>query len=104
MAKKKVFIEVELEWAEQQLASWKAYIDEHPFNKLEDRIRWKETKNGGAIPTVIASIEQQQKSLRDTMKDYLALLKEVDVMRALEEEKKKEVRGGGDVPYRMKDK
>jgi hypothetical protein len=50
------------------------------------------TANGGSIPMVIASIEQQGKFIQDTMKNYLALLKEVDLMRQLEE-KKVEVRG-----------
>jgi hypothetical protein len=100
-AKKQVFIEVELDWAEQQLTTWKAYIDKHPFEDMDDRVKWKETKSGGAMPVVVATIEQQQKSIRDTMKDYLMLLKEVKVMRAAEEAIKKEVRGGGDVPPRM---
>jgi len=99
--KKKIFIEVELEWAEQQLASWKEYIDKHPMHELKDRMAYKETKNGGVIPTVVASIEAQGKYIQETMKNYLALLKEVDVMRSAEEAKTKEVRGGGDIPIRM---
>jgi hypothetical protein len=100
--KKQVFIEVELQWAEEQLATWKAYIDKHPFDEMDDRVKWKETKNGGAMPVVVATIEAQQKSIRDTMKDYLMLLKEVKIMREAEALKQKEVRGGGDVPHRMK--
>ena len=45
--------------------------------------------------------EAIQKSLRDTMKEYLALLKEVNTMREAEEAKK-EARGNADVPHRMK--
>jgi hypothetical protein len=36
------------------------------------------------------------------MKEYLALLSEVNKMREIEAQKEKEVRGGGDVPYRMR--
>lgn len=100
MAKKQVFIEVELEWAEQQLATWKAYVDNNPIHELKDRIEKKPTKNGGYIPMVVASIEQQGKFIQDTMKNYLALLKEVDTMRSAEEAKK-EARGSASVPHRM---
>lgn len=94
--KKKTFVEVDLRWAEEQLATWKAYIDAHPFETLVDRMAYKETARGGVIPTIVANIESQIKSLRETMKDYLALLKEVDVMREAED-KKREIRGGDDL-------
>lgn len=96
MAKKSIFIEAELEWAEQQLATWKSYIDANPLHELKDRIEMKPTARGGLMPMVIASIEQQGKFLQDTMKNYLALLKEVDSMRAAEEAKV-EIRGKGEL-------
>lgn len=99
-AKKNVFIDVELEWAEAQLTSWKAYVDANPLHELKDRIEWKPTAKGGMLPMVVASIEQQGKFIQETMKNYLALLKEVDNMRAAEEAKK-EARGSGSVPHRM---
>lgn len=99
--KKNIFVEAELNWAEQQLLSWKQYVDDNPLHTLEDRIKWKETKAGGAMPMVIASIESQGKFIQDTMKNYLALLKEVDIMRE-KEETKKEARGSASVPHRMK--
>lgn len=91
--KKSVYVEAELEWAEQQLAQWKEYVDSHPLVKLEDRVGQKPTKNGGFIPYVISSIEQQGKFLQDTMEKYLKLLVEVNRMRTLEEEKKIKARG-----------
>lgn len=91
--KKTAYTEVELLWAEEQLASWKKYVDENPLHKLKDRIKLKETKNGGAIPMVIASIEQQGKFIQETMKNYLALLKEVEIMREKEVAKQDSVRG-----------
>jgi hypothetical protein len=91
--KKATFIDVELEWAEQQLVSWKKYVDDNPIHKLKDRIKMKMTSNGGSIPMVIASIEQQGKFLQETMKNYLMLLREVDTMREAEAKKVELVRG-----------
>jgi hypothetical protein len=91
--KKTTFIDVELEWAEKQLCTWKDYIDANPIHELKDRIEWKPTARGGSMPMVIASIEQQGKFIQETMKNYLMLLKEVDIMREKEESKKTLVRG-----------
>ncbi len=91
--KKTTYIEVELEWAEVQLQSWKQYVDANPLHELKDRIEWKPTARGGTMPMVIASIEAQGKFVQETMKNYLALLKEVDVMREKQEAKKVETRG-----------
>lgn len=99
--KKQLFTEIELSWAEDQLLSWRAYVDANPLHELKDRIEWKPTAKGGTMPMVIASIEQQGKFIQDTMKNYLALLKEVDVMRSIEEAKK-QARGTGEVPHRMR--
>lgn len=92
--KKNIFIEAELEWAETQLVSWKAYVDNNPLHTLKDRIEWKQTKGGGTMPMVIASIEQQGKFIQDTMKNYLLLLEQVNKMRE-QEAAKIEVRGKG---------
>lgn len=92
-AKKQTFIDIELAWAESQLATWKAYVDKNPIDELEDRKDWKELKDGRMMPVVIASIEQQIKSIQDTMKNYLSLLAQVDAMRKQEETKKISVRG-----------
>lgn len=95
-SKKKSFINIDLDWAEEQLASWKAYVDANPLHELKDRIEWKPTSKGGTMPMVIASIEQQGKFIQETMKNYLALLKEVDVMREREDQKV-EARGKGEI-------
>lgn len=100
MAKKSIYIEAELDFAEEQLSKWKEYIDENPYNKVEDRKELMKTKTGGAYYAVVQTKEAIQKSLRDTMKEYLALLKEVNGMREAEEAKK-EARGAGTVPHRM---
>ena len=89
---KTTYINAELDWAEQQLQSWKAYVDAHPLHELKDRIEWKPTAKGGMLPMVIASIEAQGKFIQETMKNYLALLEVVDKLRKAEEAKI-EVRG-----------
>jgi hypothetical protein len=94
--KKTTYINTELEWAEQQLASWKQYVDANPMHELKDRIEWKPTAKGGMLPMVIASIEAQGKFIQETMKNYLALLEVVDKLRE-KEEAKVEVRGKGEL-------
>ena len=91
--KKTTYTEIELEWAEQQLASWKQYVDANPMHELKDRIEWKPTAKGGLLPMVIASIESQGKFIQETMKNYLALLEQVERLREKEETKKVAVRG-----------
>ena len=88
---KETYINTELLWAEENLSSWKAYIDAHPLHTLVDRIEWRPTKTG-SMPMVVASIEAQGKFIQETMKNYLALLEVVDKLRE-KEENKVEVRG-----------
>jgi hypothetical protein len=92
MAKNNNYISVELDWAESQLVTWKNYVDNHPLDKLTDRIEWKPTARGGTMPMVIASVEQQGKFIQETMKNYLSLLEVVDKLRE-KEEMKIEARG-----------
>jgi len=99
--KKQIYIEAELDWAEQKLKEWKAYVDDNPFQDMKDRVEWKLTKAGGSMPMVVATIESQIKCVRDTMKEYLVLLDDVNKKREAEEAKKKDVKGGDDRPERM---
>jgi len=96
-AKKNNYITTELDWAEEQLSSWRTYVDANPLHELKDRIEWKPTAKGGTMPMVIASIEQQGKFIQETMKNYLALLDVVNKLREAEEAKKEEARGKQEV-------
>jgi len=100
--KKTTYINTELDWAEQQLSSWKQYVDANPMHELKDRIEWKPTSKGGMLPMVIASIESQGKFIQETMKNYLALLEVVDKLRE-KEESKIEIRGNGDLSSMAED-
>lgn len=95
-AKQNTYINTELDWAEEQLITWKAYVDANPLHQLKDRIEWKPTSRGGSMPMVIASIEQQGKFIQDTMKNYLTLLEVVNKLRE-QEEKRIELRGDSEL-------
>jgi len=99
-AKKQLLIEYELEFLEAKLEELKEYIQDNPFNALKDRMAYKETKNGGVIPTIVANKEAQRKDLTQALKDYAEILRTVDSMRNIEEAKK-EARGSASVPHRM---
>lgn len=90
--KKELYIEYELEFLETKLQELKEYIEANPFSKLEDRIKWKETKGGGTLPIVVASKEAQRKDLTQAMKDYAELIQTINRMRE-DETKKVETRG-----------
>jgi len=94
--KKNNYITAELDFAEEQLATWKQYILDRPVDQLKDRIEWKQTKGGGMMPMVIASIEAQGKFLQETLKNYLSLLEVVNKLRE-QEEAKVEARGGKEI-------
>jgi hypothetical protein len=100
VVKKTTYINTELEWAESQLVTWRTYVNNNPLNLLVDRIEWRPTKTG-TMPMVVASIEAQGKFIQETMKNYLSLLEVVDKLRE-KEEVKKQARGSGSVPHRMK--
>ena len=100
--KKTTYINTELDWAEEQLKSWKQYVDANPLHELKDRIEWKPTAKGGLLPMVIASIEAQGKFIQETMKNYLALLEVVEKLRE-KEEAKVEVRGNGELSTMAED-
>ena len=94
------YIGTELDWAETKLSQWQEYIDANPIHELTDRTEIEETRSGTKVK-VIATIETQGKYIQEMMKNYLSLLAEVDKLREFEE-KKKEARGRGSVPHRMK--
>lgn len=100
MATQKIFIEPELDWLEQRLQEIKEDIDSKPYTDIMDRIV---TLDGSRGPSdkVVATEESQKKAQREALKEYTILLGEVDKLRE-KEEAKKEARGGGDIPHRMR--
>jgi hypothetical protein len=102
MAKKEVYTSAELEWCEQKLLEWREYVDANPIAGLTDRLSYKTTSNGGSIPMVVASVEQQIKSLRDTMKEYLLMVQQVEALRE-KEAQKAQARGNAEINGMMSD-
>lgn len=106
MAKKKLspesYIGIELSLAEEQLKIYKSWLAANPYNTFKDRIEWKQTANGGAMPMVVSTIESQQKNHRDTLKDYLSLLSAIEGLREKEAIKAQAV-GGRKVANIMED-
>lgn len=95
-AKKNSFITADLEWAESQLSTWKSYVNSNPIHELTDRVQYRLMKNGGTMPMVVASIEQQIKCIQDTMAKYLQLLEVIDKLRE-RENSKVESRGNSEI-------
>lgn len=93
MSKKNTYIDFELDWLQGKAQELKGYVDANPFDKMVDRVLWKETKNGGAMPMVAATIESQVKSITQAMKDYAQIIEVVDKLREKEEAKQINVRG-----------
>ena len=89
IAKKNNYAELELDWIEAKLLELKKYVDANPIDKLTDRVAYKVVKGGGTMPIVIADIEKQIKSIRDTLADYLKFTEAVSKLRETEETKKK---------------
>ena len=94
-AKKTLYITAELDFAEENLARWRQDIENEPYDKIEDRKEMQKTKTGGSFLAVVQTKEAIKKSQRDTLKEYIALLAEVNRLREVEEKKKVEVRGNG---------
>lgn len=101
--KKNSYITAELDFAEEQLSTWQAYIRANPVEHIEDRWGKKEMPKGGYAWVVTATAEQQIKCVQDTLSKYLQMLEVIDKLRAVDEAKKKTARGGHDVPESMED-
>jgi hypothetical protein len=97
VSKKNNYIDMELEWLEMKAEQLRAYVDSNPLSSLTDRIQYRETRNGGAIPVVVATIEQQHKNIRDTLKDYALIVDAISKLREKEEQKKLLTRGDAEL-------
>lgn len=94
--KKNSYIGAELAFAEEQLESWKEYIQANPIPEIKDRWGMKEMPKGGHTWVVTASAEAQIKCVQDTLTKYLSLLEVIDKLREAES-KKVETRGKSEI-------
>jgi len=86
MATKKVsnsYIGMELEWLEKKASEIREYCDQ-PIHKITDR------KDGNKI---VSKKEEQIKSIRETLQDYIKIVEALDRLREKEEAKSPSVRG-----------
>lgn len=91
-AKKVNYIDLELEWLEAKVEELKAYCAK-PISEIEDRIRYTEGRGGVQTSTIVATIEQQITSQRQTMQDYIKMIEAISKLRETEAAKKTSVRG-----------
>lgn len=82
--KQNSYIEMELEWLEKKAKELREYCDARPIDKLMDR---KDNNR------VVSKIEDQIKSIRDTLQDYVKIIEAIDKLREKEDAKKASVRG-----------
>jgi hypothetical protein len=92
--KKNSYIEEELEYLERKAAQIKNYVENPPMHEITDRIEQLMTAKG-PVEKVVATIEAQLKSKREALKDYAIIIEAINRLRASEEAKKIEARGGG---------
>src|SRR5436190_24064101 len=98
---KNKFSNVKLAWAKAQIETWMSYVEANPFHLMEDRTKLRPTKNGGTMLEVVATIEAQQKSIREILKDFFLLLEVIKRLETEEGDGPDTGRGGEVIPPRM---
>lgn len=96
------YIDQELKWVEEKLASMKKYVDDNPIDTMVDRTITldfgKYTKE-----VVTAKIEEQIKSVTATLKEITIILEAVNKLREKEETRKLQARGAdSSIPHLMR--
>lgn len=91
--KKNNYITEELDWLESKASEIKQFADLHPYHEISDRVV-SLLGATGLNEKVSATIESQQKSIRDSLKDYALIIEAINKLRE-QEENKMEMRGGG---------
>lgn len=94
---KQSFINVEIEWLEKKILELRQYVDNNPFNTLEDRTEIVMSAKGTPVIKIIANKESQLKELRAILKDLPSMLADLDKLRELKEASQLEIRGGGEM-------
>ena len=103
--KKKInYISYELQKLEKYINQLQSFMDNNPPDSLEDRLDVRESANGNPIVKVVASIESQLKTFRDTLEKLPALYESLNNLRRIadsdpnEEEIVEKARGGTELP------
>lgn len=94
------YIEKELQWLESKAQEIQEYINKTKYGDIDDRIV-SLIGARGAVETIAANIEQQQKAYRDALKEYASIIEVIDKLREKEEEKIA-IRGKGELSGQAK--
>lgn len=94
MATKTSYIEMDLQFLEEELESCKAYVKSINLVDLQDRRGPKEMPNGKVVDSVICTKEQQAKSKLEVLEKIAKMLPSIDEMR--EKQVKSNARKGFD--------
>lgn len=88
MAQKKNngYMNFDLGWLEDKAVELRSYVDDNPLDELKDRTDLRQTQAGGLVTVVVASVEKQIKSIRETLKDYAQIIEAVGKLREKEAE------------------
>lgn len=88
MAQKKNngYLNFNLGWLEDKAIELRSYVDDNPLDELKDRTDLRQTQAGGLVTVVVASVEKQIKSIRETLKDYAQLIEAIGKLREREAE------------------
>lgn len=100
--KKGSYVSLEIEWLEMKIKQLQAAVDNYDLENLEDRMDYKETKNGGFMRTIIASKEDQMKAVAFIMEKLPKMMQALKELRMEEDKIEQLARGGVDIPHRMK--
>ena len=73
----------ELSWLENRAEEIRKYVDDNPYHLMKDRMREIMTKYGPG-EMVVQTVEQQQKAIRDSLKDYASLMEVIGKLREKE--------------------
>lgn len=97
------YINTEITWLEEKIKQLRAYVDNNPFDTLEDRTEIVMSAKGTPVIKIIATKETQLKELRTILKDLPAMLADLDRLRELKEASSMEIRGGQSMGGMMED-
>jgi hypothetical protein len=103
MAKQSYIIE-DLEWLDAKLKSLRDYVDNNPFETLEDRLETVMSAKGTPVIKIIARKEDQIKEIRACLKEYIIMLADLNKLREARAVSDMELRGGGSINGMMKAK
>lgn len=91
--KKRLLITKEVDWYQTQIDEFIKYISDIDLGTIEDRVVNKPTKSGGLVSQIVTTEEQASHKMR-MLNDIPKLLAELNELKTLAEDDKKDKRKG----------